>query len=69
VTGPDGALEDGSQGAGLDPGIEAGRIHLVRTRDEQNVDTVALGCGRVAGLVPRVGVEILAGAELGGVDE
>ncbi len=44
-------------------------VHLGHGRDEEQVDALGLGQGRITSEVPRVGVEILAGTELERVDE
>jgi hypothetical protein len=69
VAGPVLALEDASELLDLDPGLEAGRVHLLEGRREEDVDAVLLREARVAVLVPRITGEVLAGDELGGVDE
>ena len=63
------AFEDAAELLDLDPGLEAGRVHLLERRREEDVDPGLLGEARVAVLVSRIAGEVLAGDELGGVDE
>ena len=67
--GPEGTLEDRAELAHLDPRLESRRVHLVAVRREDEVDTGIGGGRQVALLVARVGGQIGALAELGGVDE
>ena len=50
-------------------GGEAGRVHLLGRGGEEHVDAEGGGLGGVGRLVAGVGGEVLAGAELGRVDE
>ena len=53
----------------VDPGLEAGRVDLLRGGREEDVDARLLGQRRVALLVARVGSEVGRVVELGRVDE
>ncbi len=69
MAGPNRAAQPVGQGAGRYGGGESVRVHLFRTRRIEQVDA-GLGDKRCVGrLVARIGVEILVGPELGGIDE
>ena len=53
----------------LDRGREAGRVDLTRLRRVDEVDARLRGDPQIGSSVARVGGEVLAGAELGGVHE
>jgi hypothetical protein len=65
-----GALEAlGERAADVDAGGETSRVHLVGGWGEHDRDAGLLEEAQVAGLVARVGVEVLAAPELGRVHE
>ena len=63
------ALEALGRARRLDPRREAGRVHLVGGRREEDVDTAGLRGGLVGGEVARVGGDVLRFRELRRVDE
>ena len=69
VAGPVRALEASRQLLDLDPGLEAGRVDLVRLRREEDVDSRVGRDRRVALLVAGIRVEVCILVELGRVDE
>src|SRR5207302_5516628 len=69
VAGPVLALEPSTELLDLDPGLETVRIDLSDVRDEEEVGARRLGHAGVGRLVAWVLVEVLAGPELGRVDE
>ncbi len=66
---PELAFQRFAELADVDPGSESLRVHLLGRGREEDVDARLLGELRVARFVPRVPVEVLAGPELGRVDE
>ena len=63
------ALQPGRGLLDLDPRLEAGGVHLLERRREEEVDARSGREARVARLVPRVRPEIGLVVELGRVDE
>jgi hypothetical protein len=63
------ALEHRAQVGHFDPRLVPGRVHLLRRRGEHGVHAGLPGEVEIAGLVPRVAVQVGGLAELGGVDE
>ena len=63
------AFEPAPQLLDVHPGLESGRVHLLRARAEHEVDALLLGKRQVPLLVPRVAREIVGLPELGRVDE
>jgi len=63
------ALQDAAELLDLDPGLEAWRVDLLERRREENVYAGLLREPRVALLVARVALEVLAFGELGRIDE
>ena len=68
-SGPMGAFEAARQLLDVDPGLEAGRVDLVRHRGEEHVGAGTCGDFRIPFLVPGVRVEIGRFVELRRVDE
>ena len=69
VAGPRGAFVEIGDGAGVDPGVGAGAVHLLRGWGEDEADAGLVEHLEVTVEVTGVGCEVLVGAELGGVDE
>jgi hypothetical protein len=69
VTGPEPPFEDRAELGDVDPGLEAGRVHLIGARCEDDVDAFLLRELEVALLVARVAGEVAALGELSRVDE
>ena len=69
VTGPRRAFVEVGDGAGVDPGVGAGAVHLVGGGGEDEADTCLFEHAEVAVAVAGVGCEVFVGAELGGVDK
>ena len=61
------SLQHGRQRAGVDPGVEAGRVELVGRRREEQVDADGLGAVGVRRLVARIAGQVFRGAELRGL--
>ncbi len=69
VAGAKASFEDRAELGDVDPGLEAGRVHLLRGGREDDVDARLLGELEVARLVSRVAAEINGSRELGRVHE
>jgi len=69
VAGARGSVEAGGDGAGVDEGRIAGRIHGCGGGSEEEVDAGGFQFGAVFVEGARVGGEVFGGTELGGVDE
>src|SRR5437588_238198 len=66
---PGGALEAARELLDVDPGLVARRVELLDRGREEDVGAGLSGDARVPLLVPWVRSEVVAGVELGGVDE
>ncbi len=69
MPGTRGAAQGFGDPLGIDKGRVAGRIHICDRGGEDDIGAGLFGHRRVAAQIARVGVVILAGAELGRVDE
>ena len=68
-SGAEASFEDRAELGDVDPGLEAGRVHLLRRGREDDVDARLLGELEVTRLVAGVAAEIHGRRELGGVHE
>ena len=69
MSGPRGPFVEVGDGAGVDLGLGTRPVHLLRSGSEDQTDTGGFEHAEVAVEVTGVGGEVLAGAELGRIDE